>query len=108
MRTGAGYQEKLRDSVAPLTNEQLLLQGAAHMWPLGQLVQHVISVRAGWFSGTLQEDDEAMNAYMSWGQRDSPSRSALELARGLDQTLGIHRSSLAALDARRLCHDLSR
>jgi uncharacterized damage-inducible protein DinB len=81
-----GYQEKLRDCVAPLTDEQLLLQPAAGMWPLGQLVQHIISVRAGWFSGTLQDDDAAMQAYMAWGQRDSPARSAVELVRGLDET----------------------
>jgi hypothetical protein len=41
-----------------------LLQPAARMWPLGQIVQHIISVRAGWFSGTLQDDDEAMNQYL--------------------------------------------
>ncbi len=81
-----GYHEKLRNSIAPLTNEQLLLQPAARMWPLAQIVQHIISVRAGWFSGTLQEDDEAMNEYMSWGQRDSPARSAVELVRGLNET----------------------
>jgi uncharacterized damage-inducible protein DinB len=82
-----GYHEKLRDCIAPLTDEQLLLQPAAHMWPLGQTVQHIISVRAGWFSGTLQDDDDAMNEYMSsWGQRDSPARSAAELVRGLDET----------------------
>jgi hypothetical protein len=56
------------------------------MWPLGQLLQHIISVRAGWFSGTLQDDDEGMNAYMWWDQRDSPARSAAELARGLEET----------------------
>ncbi len=81
-----GYHEKLRASIAPLTNEHLLLQPAAHMWPLGQLVQHIISVRAGWFSGTLQDPDEVMQSYMRWGQRDSPARSALELVRGLDET----------------------
>ena len=81
-----GYHEKLRDCIAPLTNEQLSLQPAARMWPLEQIVQHIISVRAGWFSGTLQDDDEAMNAYMWWGQRDSPDRSAVELVRGLDET----------------------
>ncbi len=81
-----GYQEKLRDCIAPLTDEHLMLQPAAHLWPLGQLVQHIIAVRAGWFSGTLQDDDEAMNAYMAWGQRDSPKRSADELVRGLDAT----------------------
>ncbi len=81
-----GYQEKLRGCIAPLTNEQLLLQPAAHMWPLGQVVQHIVAVRAGWFSETLQEHDEAMNAYIWWGQRDSPARSGLELAHGLDET----------------------
>ncbi len=81
-----GYQEKLRGCVAPLTNEQLLLQPAVHMWPLGQIVQHIISVRAGWFSGTMQEENPGMNEYMSWGQRDSPARSAGELIRGLDDT----------------------
>ena len=81
-----GYHEKLRDCIAPLTNEQISLQPAPRMWPLGQIVQHIISVRAGWFSATLQDDDEAMNEYMSWGQRDSPDRSAAELVRGLDET----------------------
>ncbi len=81
-----GYQDKLRDCIAPLTNDQLMLQPAAHMWPLGQLVQHIIAVRAGWFSGTLQDDDKAMSAYMAWGQRESPTRSAGELVRGLDAT----------------------
>lgn len=81
-----GYHEKLRTCVVLLTNEQLVLQPAARMWPLGQLVQHIISVRAGWFSGTLQDDDEAMSAYMLWGQRDSPARSAVELVGGLDET----------------------
>ena len=82
-----GYHQKLRDCIALLTDEQLLLQPAARMWPLGQIVQHIISVRAGWFSGTLQDSDEEMNEYMSsWGQRDSPDRSALELVHGLDAT----------------------
>ena len=81
-----GYQEKLRAAIAPLTNEQLDLQPAAHMWPVGQIVQHIISVRAGWFGGTLLEKDEGMNQYMEWGQRQSPARSAAELVHGLDET----------------------
>ena len=81
-----GYHEKLRNCVELLTNEQLMLQPAPRMWPLGQIVQHVISVRAGWFSGTLQDDDEVMNEYMSWGQRESPERSAVEMVRGLNET----------------------
>ena len=81
-----GYNRKLQKCIAPLTNEHLLLQPAPSMWPLGQIVQHIISVRAGWFSGTLQDADEVMKGYMLWGQRDSPDRSAVELVRGLDET----------------------
>ena len=81
-----GYNKKLCSCIAPLTNEQLLLQPAAHMWPVGQMVQHIISVRAGWFSGTLQDNDERMNQYMWWGQRESPARSAAELVQGLEET----------------------
>jgi hypothetical protein len=85
-----GHHEKLRACIAPLTPEQLALQPAAHMWPINQLVQHIISVRAGWFSGTLQDEDPAMSAYMEWGQRESPARSAAELVRGLDETWAFH------------------
>lgn len=81
-----GYHKKLCNCITPLTNEQLLLQPASGMWPVGQLVQHIISARAGWFSGTLQDDDEMMNEYMLWGQRESPARSAAELVHGLNET----------------------
>lgn len=81
-----GYNEKLRSAIAPLTDEQLKLQPASRMWPVSQLVQHIISVRAGWFSGTLQENDEIMNQYMMWGQWESPARSAAEMVQGLDET----------------------
>ncbi len=80
------YNEKLRAAVVPLTAEQLRLQPAPGMWPLGQILQHIISVRAGWFCGTLQEADEAMEGYLEWGQYDSPPRDGAELARGLEET----------------------
>ena len=89
-----GYNGKLQNCIALLTDEQLLLQPAPRMWPLGQIVQHVISVRAGWFSGTLQEPDEVLDEYMLWGQRESPERSALELVRGLDETWAFIESRL--------------
>jgi uncharacterized damage-inducible protein DinB len=90
-----GYNQKLRDAVAPLTAEQLRLQPAPHLWPLGQIVQHIIAARAGRFSGTLQDPDTAMNAYMAWGQRDSPPRTAAELVRGLDDTWSFIDARLA-------------
>ena len=81
-----GYQEKLRDCIAPLTEEQLALQPASRMWPVQQLVQHIVSVRVGWFIFTLQEQDDAIMQYAEWGQWESPNRTGEELARGLDET----------------------
>ena len=89
-----GYNKRLQKCIAPLTNEQLQLQPAPRMRPLGQIVQHIISVRAGWFSGTLQDKDEAMTTYMEWGRRESPDRSAAELVRGLEQTWAFIESRL--------------
>jgi uncharacterized damage-inducible protein DinB len=80
------YNDLLREAIALLTDEQLSLQPAPRMWPLQQVLQHIIGVRAGWFSGTLQDEDEAMTGYMDWGQRESPSRSAVEMVRALDET----------------------
>jgi uncharacterized damage-inducible protein DinB len=71
-----------------------LLQPAQKIWPLGQIIQHIISVRAGWFSYTLQDADKVMNEYMLWGQRDSPERSAAELVRGLEETWSFIESRL--------------
>lgn len=88
------YNQKLQDCVAPLTNEDLSLQPAPGMWPLGQIVQHIISVRAGWFSGTLQDPDKTMTEYMEWGQRDSPERNPTELAGGLQETWAFIESRL--------------
>src|SRR5512138_1135467 len=89
-----GYNGRLQKCIAPLTNEQLLLQPSPRMRPLGQIVQHIISVRAGWFSYTLQDHDDVMNEYMLWGQRDSPERSPAELVRGLDETWAFIESRL--------------
>jgi uncharacterized damage-inducible protein DinB len=65
------------------------------MWPLQQIVQHIISVRAGWFCATLQDADPAMEAYIEWGQYESPSRTAAELAQGLDDTWAFIESRLS-------------
>jgi uncharacterized damage-inducible protein DinB len=82
----ADSNKRLTVCIAPLTNEQFSLQPAPGQWPLGQVVQHIISVRAGWFTITLQETSPLMNEYAEWGQPDSPERRAAEFVQGLDET----------------------
>jgi uncharacterized damage-inducible protein DinB len=96
----AGYNQRLQNCIAPLKQAQLSLQPAPHMWPLGQIAQHIISVRAGWFSGTLQESSALMHGYMTWGEPASPDRTPSELVRGLVDTWEflascLHRWTLA-------------
>lgn len=88
------YQDELRSCIAPLTREQLLLQPASGMRPVGYLVQHIISTRVGWFCYTLQDEDPQMHEYAFWGERDAPERSAGELVRGLDETWAFIESRL--------------
>jgi uncharacterized damage-inducible protein DinB len=90
----AGYNKRLQACIAPLTNEQLELQPAPRLWPLGQVVQHIVSVRVGWFCYTLQDPDPVMEEYGNWGQRNSPERSAAELVRGLGDTWAFIQSRL--------------
>ena len=47
---------------------------------------------------TLQEADDLMNERMLWGQPDSPERTVVELARGLDETWLFIDSRLQPLD----------
>ena len=101
-----GYNVRLQNCIAPLTNEQLSLQPPPRMWPLGQIVQHVISVRAGWFSYTLQDPDQLMEKYTTWGQRDSPERSTREMVQGLGETWAFIEIPFTALDACRWRQDL--
>jgi len=85
-----GYQEKLRNCVAPLTNEQLLLQPAPHMWPLGQIVQHIISVRAGCFTSNNQDHYEAAKIRGNKASKFAmPSRFALLFWRESACTYGL-------------------
>lgn len=43
------YQGILRERIAGLTDDQLLLHPAPQMRSVGQIVEHMIAVRAGWF-----------------------------------------------------------
>jgi uncharacterized damage-inducible protein DinB len=88
------YNKKLQTCVAPLKNADLSLQPTPGMWPLGQILQHIVSVRAGWFSYTLQDPDDVMDKYMDWAQPESPERSPAELVRGLEDTWAFIESRL--------------
>ncbi len=82
-----GYQDHIKESLAPLTAEQLALRAAPDLRSVGENAAHIIGCRAGWFTYFLGEDaGEEVKATASWDEPDAPARSAAELVRGLDLT----------------------
>ena len=81
------YQEHIKESIAPLTDEQLALDVGTGLRTIGQNAMHIASCRAGWFTYTLGEDGGAdVKAVAHWEEPGSPTRSAAEIAQALDST----------------------
>jgi len=90
------YQEHIKESIAPLTAEQLALRAAPNLRSIGENATHIVDCRAGWFTFTLGEDGGAdVKAIASWDEPDAPARSAAELVQALDSTWQLMADCLA-------------
>jgi uncharacterized damage-inducible protein DinB len=79
------YQQHIKDSLAPLTAEQLTLRAAPHLRSIGENAAHIIGCRAGWFTHVLGEDcGPEVKAIANWDEADT--RTVAELVEGLDRT----------------------
>lgn len=88
------YQAHIRDSVAPLTAEQLALRAAANLRSIGENAAHIIGCRAGWFTFVLHEDASAeVKAYAEWDE--AVPRTGAELAQALDASWQLMANSIA-------------
>jgi len=77
------YQGHIRDSVAPLTDEQLALRAAPDLRSVGENAAHIIGCRAGWFTYVLHEEaSPEVKAYADWDA--AAPRTGAELAQALD------------------------
>ena len=85
--TWKAYQDHIKESLAPLTDEQLTLRAAPSLRSVGENAAHIIGCRAGWFTQFLGEDAAAeVKATASWDEANAPARAAAELVEGLDRT----------------------
>jgi uncharacterized damage-inducible protein DinB len=81
------YQQHIKDSLAPLTAEQLTLRAAPNLRSIGENAAHIIGCRSGWFTYVLGEDcGPEVKATTSWDEPGAPARTAAELVEGLDRT----------------------
>src|SRR5260221_7498606 len=90
-RSWKAYQDHMRESLAPLTAEQLALRTAPGLRSIGENALHIIGCRMFWFIEFLGEDGgEEMKAYASWNEAalrlGAPVPTAAELAQALDRT----------------------
>lgn len=85
------YQDHIKESLAPLTAEQLALRAAPGLRSVGENALHIVGCRIFWFTEFLGEDGgEDVKAYASWNEAalspGAPVPSAAELAGALDRT----------------------
>jgi uncharacterized damage-inducible protein DinB len=88
------YLDKLKQTIAPLSAEQLALKSADDERSIGELAAHIISARAVWFVRMLQQY-EGVEELSEWDEPDAPIRTADELVRGLDATWQMLADALA-------------
>lgn len=81
------YQRHIRDTVAPLTPEQLTLRASPDLRTAGEITAHIIGCRVGWFMHVLNEDGgPEVEAITHWDEPGATPRTSAELAEGLERT----------------------
>jgi uncharacterized damage-inducible protein DinB len=88
------YQEQLVKAIGPLTQEQLELRSAPHMWSVGMLTRHIIAARASWFHGRMGVGGEEMVELNEWDEEAQERHSASELVAGLEATWAMIETAL--------------
>lgn len=78
------YQDRLAAALAPLSAEQLALQAAPGLRPVGLNAAHIIGTRVGWFVYTLGEDASSYLKETPWDDFDGPAQSSADLVKGLE------------------------
>jgi uncharacterized damage-inducible protein DinB len=95
------YQHHLVTAITPLSPVQLTLRAAPQMRSLGELLVHIIAVRARWLYLDLHEGGTELEALTGWdgwhaqpGGDTLPIRNAAELANGLEITWQVLQEAL--------------
>jgi uncharacterized damage-inducible protein DinB len=89
-----GYQNLLKQAVAPLTDEQLAFRMGTQR-SAGELVAHIVAVRAWYLHGIMGEGGAEIESLRSWDDAGAPPRTSAELLIGIDQTWQLLTSCLA-------------
>lgn len=83
------YQEKLLETIAPLSDAQLSLQLAPGLRSVMTVAAHIIAARVWWFRYVMGEGPVDLEPLQTWDEDGEPFRSAAELADGLERTWAV-------------------
>jgi uncharacterized damage-inducible protein DinB len=89
------YQDQLVFVVRTLTTEQLALRVAPNLRSAGEIAAHLVTGRADWFFGVLEEGGDEIAAITQWQDPGQPARTADELAYGLEVTWTLMQSAFS-------------
>jgi uncharacterized damage-inducible protein DinB len=89
------YQDKLSDTVRPLTAAQLAVSATDNLRTAGAIVTHIVAARANWFVEDLKEGDAEIAAIGQWDASGQPTRTAADLAHDLAVTWKLMQDALA-------------
>ncbi len=80
------YQTLLITALTPLLPDQLALRAAPTLRSIEEIATHMIGARARWFHQLMGEGADTFATLGTWDRPGMPTRSAAELARGLETT----------------------
>jgi uncharacterized damage-inducible protein DinB len=86
------YQQRLVETIAPLSSQQLALPVASHHWSIGMVLNHMIGSRVFWFQRWLGEGDPGL---VHWDDDQQSVRETAELVAGLEDTWHMIADALA-------------
>ena len=89
------YQDKLVDSLTPLSAEQLALRPAPQLRSLGETVLHIVGARGRWLHDMLGEGDPEFADLGTWDRPGMPTRSAADLVAALGLSWRVMQEAIA-------------
>lgn len=108
------YNKRLRDAIAPLTDEQLAIPAGSHQWPIWAVVGHTACQRVFWLCDFAGEPGAETTRFTDAGNHcpgDDDLQNALgpsELVEALDATFHIIDHCLDAWSLAELDEELHR
>ena len=80
------FQEALRLTIAPLTEEQLGLRLRPDLRSVGEIAEHIAYGRALWLKNIQAESAADLEPLLAWADPHDPPRTIAEVLAGLDES----------------------